>query len=264
MRRICRLVTKEITSVLVPVFCPGCLQPDIRICPDCSKSFRSLTSQDLRQFPRLAGVSGLPPVLAITRYQGPVKETVLAWKDRSRADLTMDISGGFEDILSWLWFQHPESGQKFHQRLLRSGVAIYYPPSSASSRRVRGREPVRELAKHLKRSLLRAGVPAQVCQPLTSGKKKRDQVGLSSAERWQNQENSLHLKASVMIQRSKRIKQLSKAGAEKPLVILLDDLITTGATVRRMIDFLQQIAVTVELVIALAVTPPPAELLPTD
>jgi predicted amidophosphoribosyltransferase len=144
---------------------------------------------------------GCPPVAAAGRYRGPLRAAVLEYKERGRRDLAAPLA-----------------------RLLAHALPAGCPPggwwlvpapSRPAAARARGGDHVLRLCRQLARADRRVCVaPALALAPGA-----RDAVGLDAAARAANLAGRVRVRAAG----------LPPAGAA---VLLVDDVVTTGATLR--------------------------------
>lgn len=195
---------RDALSLVLPVSCVACGEPNRRVCNSCRgqlapKPMHLELSPDGR-VPR-AGVrdSALSVVSA-----GPYDELLLvmlhALKEEHRTGLARDLAPRLRASLDVvLWGAHRHAGT----------VLFVAPPSSRANFRARGFDPIELLARH-------AGIP--LSRELRAVRARVDQAGLGMSERDDN------LAGSMTARRQLR-------GAS---VILVDDVMTTGATLREM------------------------------
>lgn len=236
--------SRELARLVVPVECPGCGVLDVRCCPACAATLTGAPRRVEGAVPRLDHLDGVPalPVWAVASYTGPVRGLVVAWKDRGRHDLDPLLAA--EVRRTGRVLAPAVGGLATHGR-----VIVVPAPSSAASRRQRGREPVRVLAAAVARGLADGGVTAAVVPALRRRGRARDQVGLGSRARGRN------LVASVVT----RGRLLDRGGASsaRPLCILVDDVVTTGATLAAAERALERAGADVLGAVVVAATPPP-------
>jgi len=181
-------------DLLLPGSCGGCDAPGEGWCARCATHLGPLL------WPVLPGG---PPVVAAGRYRGPLRNAVIAYKERGRRDL----AGALSSVLLAPLAQ---------ARLpLRSTGAIWLvpAPSRPAAARARGGDHVVRLCRQLARSDSRH----RVAPALRLGRRARDSVGLDAAARAANLAGRLRVDARA----------LPPLGAP---VILVDDVVTTGAT----------------------------------
>jgi predicted amidophosphoribosyltransferase len=168
---------RELARLVVPVSCAGCGDPDVPCCPCCAALVTGAPCRVEGAAPRLDRLDGVAPlpVWALVAYTGPVRDLVVAWKDRGRADLDRLLAGGLRAAARTVG---PAVAQA------SPGVVLVVPaPSTAAARRARGREPVRVLARAVAVGLSDGGTPAVVAPVLRRRGRARDQVGLGARAR---------------------------------------------------------------------------------
>jgi predicted amidophosphoribosyltransferase len=236
-----------LTRLLLPVACPCGGEPDVRWCARCAALLAGPPVRAERGAPRLDRLDGVPPVpvWALTPYTGPVRDVVVHWKDRGRADLDLLLAPALHRAAVRLG---PVLSRALASRAPRGApLAVVPVPSTGAARRARGREPVAVLARAVARGLRDAGVPARVVPALARRGAGRDQVGLGARARGRNLADAVH-----MTRRGARIL------GERSVCILVDDVLTTGATLAAVERALERCGHDVLGAMALAATPPPA------
>ena len=228
-----RRVGAELLGLVLPVGCAGCGQDDEPWCPDCRRSLTGPAWRCEQRAGRLDRLDGrTPPWWAVADFAGPVRRAVTAWKDHGRSDLTVPFTAGVRT-----------AARAAAPTLAGAGDVLVVPlPSTAAARRSRGWDPVGALASAVADELGLRGVRARASAPLrrTAG---ADQSGLSARARSRN------LAGHVHVHRSARL-----LGAR---VLLVDDVLTTGATAAAATDVLAGAGAQVLGGVVLASTPPP-------
>ncbi|TCO65698.1 phosphoribosyl transferase-like protein [Actinocrispum wychmicini] len=151
---------------------------------------------------------------ALAKYDGPARRAVIAYKERGRRELAAHFGRLLAEALA---------------RLSGPGVVVVPAPSRAAAARRRGGQHMLEVAR-------RTGVPVR--SVLRLDRRARDSVGLDRAGRAAN------LKGRI------RCAPLAR-GTE---VIVVDDVITTGATAAACADVLRKAGANVKAVLALTAT----------
>jgi predicted amidophosphoribosyltransferase len=231
---------RELARLLLPVACP-CGELDVPWCAGCAALLAGPPVRAEHGAPRLDRLDGVPPVpvWALTPYAGPVRDVVVHWKDRGRADLDRLLAPALRRAAAHL-------GPALSPVLGRAPVAVVPVPSTGAALRARGREPVAVLARAVAHGLHDAGVPARVVPALARRGRGRDQVGLGARARGRN------LTGSVRMTR-----RGTRTLGQRSICILVDDVLTTGATLAAVERALEGCGHDVLGATVLAATPPP-------
>lgn len=272
---------RVLTRLLLPVACP-CGELDVRWCARCAALLAGPPARAEHGAPRLDRIDGVPPVpvWALTPYAGPVRDVVVHWKDRGRADLDLLLAPALRRAAAHLGpvllraldrreldtrtldtgaldtgvldLGAPDTGGPASKALLprppgSTPLAVVPVPSTGAARRARGREPVAVLARAVALGLRDAGVAARVVPALARRGAGRDQVGLGARARGRNLAGAVR-----MTRRGARI--LGQGSA----CVLVDDVLTTGATLAAVERTLERWGHDVLGATVLAATPPPA------
>ncbi|HET7475568.1 MAG TPA: phosphoribosyltransferase family protein [Dermatophilaceae bacterium] len=197
-------------DLVLPAQCGGCGTLGFAWCDDCQ---RSMIAAGFPGGARLVVPSpcpgAFPPTYAASPYQGPVRQALVAFKDRERADLAVVLApllaGALVRCLS------PPGGQ---------GVLLVPVPSSRAAVRRRGRRPLVDL---LRRAVQLAdggpGGPRLVVAPaLRVRRRVADQAGLGTAGRADNLDHAFGLHPRWA------------ARVDGATCVVVDDVVTTGAT----------------------------------
>jgi predicted amidophosphoribosyltransferase len=211
-------------DLVLPLECGGCGAPSTRWCAACAGQLAVRADEPHLVTPRVdPGV----PVLSLGRYAGARREAILAVKEHGRADLIAPLAGalraGLERLLTW--------------GVVGTPLTIVPAPTRRSAARRRGGDPVTRIAQAAV-SGLRDVRGVDVVQALRLRALVRDSVGLSSADRQRN------IAGRVKI--SKHIGVLGKD------VLVVDDIVTTGATAGESVRVLRIAGAHVAGVLAIA------------
>jgi predicted amidophosphoribosyltransferase len=188
--------------LVLPLECGGCGAPSTKWCGGCAHQLEVKAGEPHLVSPRVdPGV----PVLSLGRYAGPRREAIVAVKDHGRADLiaplAVALQAGLERLLTW--------------GVVGTPLTIVPAPTRRSAARRRGGDPVTRMARAATAGL--RDVPdIHVVAALRLRGLARDSVGLSSADRQRNIAG--------------RVKITMPSKALAGAVLLVDDIVTTGAT----------------------------------
>ncbi|MBS4729054.1 ComF family protein [Mycobacterium sp. SM1] len=208
-------------DLILPVECGGCGALGTRWCDACAQQLEVGPDQPYLVSPR---IDPQVPVFALGRYAGARRQAIVAMKDHGRADLIAPLARalalGVHRLLSW--------------GLLETPLTLVPAPTRRWAARRRGGDPVSRVA-----AAAVAGHPQiRVVQGLRMRAWARDSVGLSGAERERN------IVGRVVL----RTPQLPENGE----VLLVDDVVTTGATARESVRILRSAGMQVAGVLTLA------------
>lgn len=193
-------------SLLVPVECAGCDEPDRALCPACALQ--------LDPVPAPRSAAGLEVVTAL-RYEGAVRRVILALKEEGRTDVAAALCRPLAAAID---------------RATPPGAEIVAVPASRASYRRRGFDPVPLL-------LERAGVRhARVLMPARS---TAQQKALGIEDRRANLRGAFVARTPLAGRR----------------FVVVDDVLTTGATLTEAARAIRAAGGTVVAGAALAFTP---------
>ncbi|MFE2329614.1 ComF family protein [Streptomyces sp. NPDC059385] len=207
---------QELAGLVLPDDCAGCGAARVLLCARCREALSGAGAGLVRPSP---APEGLPVVHAAAVYEGPVRAVLLAHKERG----ALPLAGALGRALAAAVLAGAEgpgegpaegSGGGSGEREL-----VLVPVPSARRRvRARGHDPARRIALAAAGRLRRAGVPARVAPVLRLRRAVADQAGLGAGQRRENLAGALEVRRDGV---------RAVAGAA---VVLVDDLVTTGAT----------------------------------
>jgi predicted amidophosphoribosyltransferase len=169
----------------------------------------------------------LPAAYALAAYEGPAGRAVLAYKERCRRELAAHFAAGLAEVVPGL---------------ARAGPVVLVPaPSRPAAARRRGGQHMAVVARRCAARLRESGLRAGVVEALRLDGRAVDSVGLDALARAANLAG--------------RVRPV--AGPSPPPgvpVLLLDDVITTGATAAACVSALAAVGTKVSAVLAITAT----------
>ena len=213
-------------GALLPVQCAGCRAWDEVLCPSCRRRAQA------EQIPTVVdGARGDLPALAMGDYAGSLRRIVLAAKHSSRTDLSdfLDEAGArlgaaLGGVLGVAGSPAAAAGSLEGRASCAGGaVDVWVVPAPSSwKRRLRGRQVALPLARAVARALAagaRPGVRVRVVDAVRLRIGATSQSGKAGAQRTVGRMGSMRALA------------VPPRGV---LVVAVDDVVTTGATIREM------------------------------
>lgn len=192
----------SLLDLICPTRCSGCSEPGSVICGRCALV---LAAPAVRHRPTPCP-PGMPATWVVAGYRGVTRELLLDFKERGVVALGRPLGEGLARAAAAAAVEHP-------------GPLVVVPvPSAASSVRRRGDDVVWLLARRVAGRLRSQGRNVTGVRALRQLHPVADSAGLSAVARAQNLRGALGIRAAAV-----RV----VAGAA---VILVDDLVTTGAT----------------------------------
>jgi predicted amidophosphoribosyltransferase len=208
-------LAEALLDLVLPRSCAGCGVAGCALCAACRAALAAPVLGVVLDGPRR-----LPPLAAVAPYGGPVREVLLAHKEHGRLALARPLGTALAAAASCL--------------TPGAGTVVVPVPSSARAVRARGHDHARRLAAVAARRL---GLPCRsLLRPV---RPVADSAGLGVAAREANLRGAL--------------------AARRPLpgvdVLVVDDVVTTGATLREAVRALRAADAVVRGVVVVAVTP---------
>ena len=221
-----RTLARGLIGAILPVQCGGCRAWDEVLCPSCRRLAQVEPTPTL-----IEGARGDIPALAMGDYAGPLRRIVLTAKHSARTDVTdfLDEAGArlgasLARVLGVAGSPASSGGSRQGRASCAGGaVEVWVVPAPSSwKRRLRGRQVAMPLARAVARALAasaRPGVRVRVVDAV------RLRVGASS------QSGKAGAQRTVGRMGAMRALAVPPRGV---LVVAVDDVVTTGATIREM------------------------------
>jgi predicted amidophosphoribosyltransferase len=222
----------DLADLVLPAACAGCGdtgQPLRRgVCPRCARALLRLAPGPVRPTP---APPGLPPVVGLGEYDGVLRAALLAYKEHGRHALAGPLGALLAEAVA---------------AAAPAGPLLLVPvPSTARAARQRHGDHLARLAGAAARRLRGAGRPAAVARPLRA-LPRPDSAGLDSAAR-------AAAAAGAFRVRPERLSRALRAGT-RARVVLMDDIVTTGATLAAVGSVLERAGLPVSAAAVLAAT----------
>ncbi|MFI2649548.1 ComF family protein [Micromonospora fulviviridis] len=216
----------DLTDLVLPAGCAGCAErvSGLRqgFCPRCVGELESLRPAPTRPDP---APPGLPSCVALGPYGGALRNGLLAYKERGRHGLARPLGALLAEVVA------AAVGP-------RGPVTLVAVPDTARAARARYGDHLDRLARHAAARLRSAGWPVRVLRPLRA-LPRPDSVALDSAGRAAAADAAFRLR---------------RAGGADGSVVLLDDIVTTGATLAAVSRVLRDAGMTPKVAAVLAAT----------
>nr|WP_188490513.1 ComF family protein [Williamsia phyllosphaerae] len=220
-------VVRAGADLVVPLLCGGCGRAGARWCRSCDDVAHD---DPIVLTPRVA-----PPVgaWALGRYRGPLRSAILELKEHGRRDLVTPLGSGLARGLVTLaaWSELPDATE----------LVLVPAPTRAWSARRRGGDPVTAIAAE---AASRLGSRVRVAPMLRTSMWARDSAGLSARGRVDNLDHAIAVRP--------RARRSIASTHARAAVVLVDDVLTTGATASESIRVLAGIGVRVDAVLVIA------------
>lgn len=217
-----RQIVAHGADLVVPRTCAGCGRGRVDLCDRCAAV---LCDAPIRLRPRVGFDAS---AWAIGRYRGPLRAAILERKEHGRIGLTRPLGQALAHAVITLarWGELPD------------GTALHLIPAPTRpiAARRRGGDPVTAMARV---AATRIGPGAMVVAALATASATRDSAGLDARDRRAN------LRGRI------RMRTAAPAGPGT-VTVLVDDVLTTGATAAESIRVLAAHGVPVAAVLVLA------------
>jgi predicted amidophosphoribosyltransferase len=228
-----------LADLVLPGACAGCGAERVpltyAVCAGCAAVLEALTPHPCAPAPP---PPGLPPCTAVGPYGGPLRGVLLAYKERGRHRLARPLGTLLATAVA--------------AAATRSGGGPGVPltlvpvPSTARATRERHGDHMSRLCTHAVRRLRRAGWDAHVTRALRAGARP-DSASLDTPGRVAAAESSLRIRPA-------RTRILRRDPTMRRTLVVVDDIVTTGATLATVTARLREANVQVTGAAVLAAT----------
>ena len=217
-----------LSELIFPVHCAGCRQPGYVLCPRCQQHLRQPPQRISRREP--IGV----PLYSFGPYSELRRNIIVAMKEYHNRELRPPIAAVLAAGLEYLAARGEIGGH----------CTLVPAPTRASSARRRGGDPVMQLCQLAGESTRgRPGIRLEVAPVLEISPRAADQSGLDAVARRRN------MARAVRPRRPDYWAQQLSAGPE---VVLVDDVVTTGATLAASVAALHALGAQVRAAVVFA------------
>jgi predicted amidophosphoribosyltransferase len=224
-------VIATLLDLVVPGGCAGCGAAGPAVCDRCADVLvQPVESRRPRPAP-----AGLPACVTGGDYDDPLRALILAYKEQGRRSLARPLGQRLAAVVRAGW---PVPGP----------VALVPIPATPAAIRSRHGDHMLRLARQAARELAAASVPAVVATPLRA-RPRADSAGLDREQR----AAAARAAFAVRWSRPARLSALA-AVADAGAVVLVDDVLTTGATLAAATAVLHGAGVPVTFAATLAAT----------
>ena len=206
------LAVAGLADLVFPVPCAGCGAAGAgSVCPAC----RGRLAGPAMPAPPDPAPPGLPTPWTVAPYAGAVRAIVVAHKERGRLGLARPLGEALACSVAAAASATPQG----------AGVVLVPVPSTSASRRARGHDPTwrmtRAAVATLRRDAAWSGRSVSAVRVLRHARAVSDQAGLGYADRHANLANAYAVAPTG----------LRRLAANGPgCVVVVDDVVTTGAT----------------------------------
>ncbi|MQA95967.1 MAG: ComF family protein [Streptosporangiales bacterium] len=206
-------ISSAVAELLFRDRCAGCGASRVALCPGCRER---LAGEPFRCPPR-PPPPGMPPVWAVARYGGAVRAIVLAYKERGRHALAPPLAWALARAITPQLPTPPRVPPGGRGSMEGGAMVLVSVPSRPWVGMRRGHDAVGRLGREAARILTASGHAAEHRRLLGYSRFVADQAGLGAAGRAANLSGAL------------RVRTGRSPPRDRP-VLLVDDVVTTGAT----------------------------------
>lgn len=200
-------MVESLLDLALPAPCPGCGRSAglVPLCGACRAELATLRAYRTAPVP---APPGFPVCWAMGPYEGLLRQCLLAYKERGCHRLSRPLGGLLAAGVRAAAGANP--------------VLLLPVPATAAAIRSRYGDHVVRMARHAAVVLRDAGQPAAVA-PVLRARPRPDSVGLDAATRYR-------VAVAGFAPRSRGIERLRGAAGAGARIVMVDDIVTTGAT----------------------------------
>ena len=228
-RLLARSFVAAAVDLVLPLECAGCGVNGSHVCPSCRLSMAGSPRRTIPDPPP----AGLPETWTSGPYEGTARSVILAHKEDGRLALAEPLGAAVASatiaLLATCGLDEPQ-------------VFLVPVPSARRATRQRGHDPTRRMALAAARQLRRQGTDARVVSALAQRGTVADQSGLSATGRQANLAGALSVRTGAA--------RIMCGG----VVVLVDDVITTGASLAESARMLRSLDVRLAGAVTVAAT----------
>ncbi|KAB8287489.1 hypothetical protein DSM100688_1576 [Bifidobacterium ramosum] len=214
-------------DLILPRGCAGCDMPDAVLCPSCTDDF----DHDLAR-PMPGTVTGLAHACAV--YTGAARRAILSWKDHGDEECDEPFARRLANtaMRSGMMSDDETSGRESRPLVSSSSrnrpsqpIVLVPAPSSRASMTRRGRWHMRAVAERTAAILRGHGIAVEVrpwCRTVN--------VAAKSVETMSSAQRNARIRGNIVV--------TDPAACHNRTAIVVDDIITTGATMRQCVGAL--------------------------
>jgi predicted amidophosphoribosyltransferase len=241
-------LTAGLADLVLPSACAGCGAERVRLrygtCPACVAALEALSPFPTSPVPVPAG---MPPCVAVGPYADVLRGVLLGYKERGRHGLARPLGALLATAVADVAVAGVAGGGAFAaDGSGRVPLVVVPVPSTARAARQRHGDHLARLAAHAVRRLRVAGWQAQVTRPLRASPRP-DSASLDARERAAVAVNSLRITSAG-------IRGLRRCVTVGGMVVVVDDIVTTGSTLAAVTTRLASVGVQVTGAAVLAAT----------